>query len=159
MRIRTAAVGACACLALAACSSSGSSGPGAGSTSPSSTPMSSHMSTMTTSSGSTAANAGAFCQRLQSASHNLSGLAKDVSSPTQLGNKLGPIVTQLQQLESGAPAQVSPALQDLVSAMQNAKQAASGGNVQKIAQQMRQLVPKLTKDFQKLETYVASNCH
>jgi hypothetical protein len=154
MRIRIVAVGVCAIAALAACSSS-SSTPGSGSTG-TSTPVTGS----STSTGSQSGGGGAaFCQQLEATSKKLSGLSSNISNPAQLGNKLGPIVTQLQQLQNGAPPQVAPALQDLVTAMQSASKAASGGNIQQIEKQMQQLAPKLTKDFQNLETYVANNCH
>lgn len=141
MRIRMIAVGAGAALALAACSSS-SSTPGSGTT---------------TSSGTE--SAAAFCQQLKSAQTKLSGLSSNIGNPAQLSNKLKPVVSELQQLQNGAPPQVAPALKDLLSAAQQVAQAGSGSNVQQVVKQLQHLVPKLTKDVQHLESYVAKNCH
>jgi uncharacterized phage infection (PIP) family protein YhgE len=166
MRIRLLAAGALTVATLAACSSSGgttsgtgSTGTGAGGVTTSSTPMSSSMPMSSDASGGGSPQA--FCGELKSAQQKLTGLANGLgTNPAQAGNKLDPIISELQQLKADAPAQLQSQFGDLASAFQQIKQAGGGGasNLQKIANQLQKLSPKLEKDGKAIEHYLATNC-
>lgn len=156
MRIRLLAAGALTVATVAACSSSGGTTTGTGSNggggvTTSSTPMSS-----STSGGG---NTQAFCGELKSAQQKLTKLAGSLgSSPMQAGNKLDPIISELQQLKADAPAELQTQFSDLASAFQQIKQAGTGSNLKGIAKQLQKLSPKLEKDGKTIQHYLATNC-
>lgn len=139
MKIRIIVAAALTAATVAACSSSGGSGSSGGSP---------------TGGGGTSPS-GSFCQQLKSAVHKTGDLQSALSNPQQLGNKLQPIISAFESLKAEAPANVRPSIDDLLTAMQSAKQA----NPQQLLQKMSQLGPKLEHDFTALARYVGKNCH
>lgn len=138
-KIRVLVVGVLAATTVAACSSSGGSGsPSSGS-----------------SSGPGAAN---FCKQLSTADQKLTKLGSVMQHPQDLAKRLNPVISEFESLKSGAPAKVSSAIDDLLTAMKAGEKAMQGGNPQAAEKQMMKLAPKLEHDAGVIGQYVSKKC-
>jgi hypothetical protein len=159
MKLRSAFSVLAIAAALTACSSSSTGGsPSVANTGPA-----------TGAGGSTAAVApgggsggsvAAFCTKLTTANNGLGGLLNtgNAGDFNALKTALGQAVAKFQDLDSSAPAQVKPAIDDIIGGLQGAQQAVSDPSNPDVSK-LQALATKLPADANTLATYIASNCH
>lgn len=104
-------------------------------------------------------SSGDFCSKLTDANNKLSGLSGSVSGGDfgALKAAIDEEISAYQGLASGAPSDVKPAIDDIVSVLQSAETALADPAHPDIAK-LQGLSTKLPTDVQKLGTYVAGNC-
>lgn len=99
-----------------------------------------------------------YCEHLADASQRLATAEQDLftSGATDQG-ALPRIVTELQDVQKGAPADISKALAELVGAFQQAEQALQHPTKHG-RQQLAQVANVLSVDGKKVSDYVTSKC-
>jgi hypothetical protein len=104
-------------------------------------------------------SSGDFCANLTSAQGKLSGLGATGSAGdyNALAAAIGQDITVFQGLANGAPADVKPAIDDIVTSLQSAQSAVADPTHPDVAK-LSGLATKLPTDLTALATYLASNC-
>jgi hypothetical protein len=117
-------------------------------------------------SGSSAGNAepadatsGDFCARLQAAEEKLDSFDDSVGDGdlSQAGKAIAADIAVFQELAQGAPAEVKPALTDIVQVLKGAQGALSNPGSQN-ASAFQDLATKLPSDLNAMGNYMANNC-
>jgi hypothetical protein len=157
MILRSAVSVLAAVAALTACSSSSSGGsPSVANSVPA--PGGGGGSTAAVASGG--GSSADFCANLQTATTKLGSLSTTGNSGDigALKTALAQEVSAFQGLDNGAPAEVKPAIDDIISGLQSAESAVSNPSNPDVSK-LSALATKLPGDVTKLSTYVAANCH
>jgi hypothetical protein len=143
--------------AVSACSSSSSGGgtpTGGGSTGGGVT-----VTTPAASGASAGAASGDFCAKLQSSTTKLGNLGTTASGGdlSAVKDVISQEVAAFQDLGNGAPADVKPTIDDIVTSLQAAESALADPTHPDLAK-LQALSTKVPADVTKLTTYVTSNC-
>jgi hypothetical protein len=98
-----------------------------------------------------------FCARLVA-----TGLKLNVAQTSLYdggsASALTTIITELTELENGAPADIRAALEDMRSAFQSAQQVLAHNNVTERGAELAKVGPRLEKDDKLISDYSASKC-
>lgn len=161
MYFRSAIVTGLALASLMSCSSTSTStgkGNAAGTSAPApnSTASSSNSAAPETSPGIGLAGAG-MCARLVEAAAALQALAPKFSDPASLGPALATEVTLLTQLRQGAPAEVAPAIDDLIVLVKAAEKTFADPAHPDVAA-LESLAATMPADAAKIKAYVLTSC-
>jgi hypothetical protein len=158
MILRSAVSVLAAVAALTACSSSSGGGsPSVANSVPA--PGGGGSSTAVVASGGGGSSAD-FCANLTTATTKLGGLTTTGNAGDfgALKTALAQEVSAFQGLDNGAPAEVKPAIDDIITGLQSAESAVSDPNNPDLSK-LSGLATKLPGDITKLTTYAAANCH
>ena len=166
MRIKVIALAMFCVVGLAACSSSGS-GTGSqlipsshGASAASGASGSPQASASAASTGGTILGGGAsskVCSELQALQTKLSSAGASLTDPTQAKAYFDAVIQALKDAKSGAPANVSAALDDLISAMQSAETALANPSAANTTA-LEALGTKLEADSATIGTYLEQSC-
>jgi hypothetical protein len=102
---------------------------------------------------------GEFCQKLTTANSKLSDLPSSASGGDfgALKSAIEEDISAFQELSAGAPSDVKPSIDDVVSLLQSAEQAVSDPAHPDVAK-LQGLATKLPTDLTALGNYLANSC-
>jgi hypothetical protein len=104
-----------------------------------------------------AGSAAAFCAKLEQASSKFGDLSSSASDPSKLQDALKKTVSYFQELDSAAPSELKPAIDDLVTGMKAAEKALTDPSSAD-SSTLQNLASKLATDAQKLGDYANEHC-
>jgi hypothetical protein len=158
MILRSAVSVLAAVAALTACgSSSGGGSPSAANSAPA--PAGGDTTAAVVSGGGGGSSAD-FCANLTTANTKLGSLGSSAGAGdfNALKTAIGQDISVFQSLDNGAPAEVKPAIDDIITGLQSAQSAVSDPS-HPDPSKLTALATKLPADITKLTTYIAANCH
>jgi hypothetical protein len=156
-RVLVASMLAVGVLTVAACSS-GTPGAGHPGSSSVGTAATTTPAPITTASTASAPNLGgtAFCGKLVAAEQKLQGMAGALSNPSSAQAYFNDLIAAPNALKSGAPANVSTALDDLITVL--SAESSDFSNPQALATAFAGIEPRLQSDGTTIGTYIAQSC-
>jgi hypothetical protein len=138
----------------------GAASGGGGSASAASSPASGASGSAAGDAAPAGASGGDFCARLQAAEDKLDDFNDSVGNGDLAGASkvIAADITVFQQLAQGAPAQVQPALSDIVEVLKGAQGTLSNPTDPNAAMAMQNLATKLPGDLNAMGNYMSDNC-